>query len=429
MPDRPESSHDDDAPDDPSPSDDGDRGEGSRADERDFGDVDPRTLDSRRADHVKLDVDEFFERAFPPGTDEFAKFLEESDLLEGLPIQEGTREQLIERARANSEEALQWWKIGERPDLLRDGYAEWVLGRAPSERAPSETTPDGETADGGATTDLPEADDPVGPTDEGWAEPAPHNEVTLPDGGRLNVAGPPEEDSEGNLTPGTGINWNRPLIWIGGFGVLGLILLGGIWLGGSDETGDGGAAGLDSAASGSVGSSDAVADRTPFGGVFATRGPEAVIVHPCDVIDQALAASLTGTGSVRFHETGTRTRRACGFRPDADGGVELTMEVWLNNASGSSLSNWQSQHDDALEVQDVAWSSEGELRLGTTTRDFPRTKLWARVLTRPETRSDVYIIVSATVFKPPSSVSQASLTVGVETIAAMLNDAILEAQP
>jgi hypothetical protein len=55
--------------------------------------------------------------------------------------------------------------------------------------------------------------------------------------------------------------------------------------------------------------------------------------------------------------------------------------------------------------------------------------LWAYVFERPDFDSDVFIIVSATVFKPPSSITAAALTAGVETIGEMLNDALLEAQP
>ena len=147
------------------------------------------------------------------------------------------------------------------------------------------------------------------------------------------------------------------------------------------------------------------------------------------MIDQALAASLTGTGSESFHQSSTRNRKSCGFRPAADGGVELTMEVWINNASTSSFSEWKRGREDALKVQSVPWSDKGELRIGTTTRDLPRVNLWAAVLSRPEFDVDVYIIVSATAFLPPSATSNAALTTGVETIGEMLKDAILEAQP
>lgn len=439
MPDRTDSADStDETPEDSGGSERAEGTEGARAGERDFRDVDPRTLDSQRADHVKLDLDEWFEQVSTDPQQDFNEWFQETDLA-----------QIPTAIKYAGEDPDWWWNQApdERKEWLRDAYTAHVFGRtddvgrlAKQEKREDAARREGAPGSSEGSGTQAEANDAGG-----WIDPPDYQTtVTMPDGTTVtaskdrNASTFSQGDSDGNVTesdfeptepptPRTGINWKNPVLRIGGFGMLGLILLGGIWLGttgGGDESSP-----SDPAASSSGGSSSTVPDSTPQGGVVSGSVPVAVLVHPCDVIDQALAASLTSTGSVRFHETGTRTRQACGFRPDADGGVELTMEVWLNNASGSSLSNWQSQHDDALEIQDVAWSSEGELRLGTTTRDFPRTKLWARVLTRPEVRSDVFIIVSATVFKPPSSVSQASLTAGVETIAEMLNDAILEAQP
>lgn len=197
----------------------------------------------------------------------------------------------------------------------------------------------------------------------------------------------------------------------------------------SDNGGPSGSSAEGPSASGGGGDSSG----SVSGPAIATGGgasiPRAVLVHPCDVIDQALAASLTGTGSKRFNQSGSANRMSCGFRADADGGVELTMSVVRNNASGSSLNEWQRVNADAIEVRDVPWSSEGELRIGDQDRDLPRALLWAYVFARPEFDSDVFILVSATIFKPPPSISAAALTEGIEQIGKLLNEALLKAQP
>jgi hypothetical protein len=168
--------------------------------------------------------------------------------------------------------------------------------------------------------------------------------------------------------------------------------------------------------------------RDDSGGDDNASPPRAVLVDPCDVIDGALAASLVGSGTERV-QSGSRDRLRCVFRAAADGGVELRMEVIRNNASASSLAQWRRDFPDVLEVRAVPWSGKGELRIGDAIQDLPRSLLWASVFERPEYDSDVFIIVQAFVFEPPSSISAAALTAGVETIAEMLNDALIGAQP
>lgn len=166
---------------------------GSRAGERDFSDVDPRTLDSQQADHVRVDPDEWFKEAFPPGTDDLVEWLEESDFLDdhygpsdpdvddlrsrGLHFDVALAEDLARERRAlihtaRTDPAAWWESIGPVNRFnLQTVYIAWIFGGTDEERERSRRQRDTDARDAAeATSDTRMTMPPAGGEAVGGAE-------------------------------------------------------------------------------------------------------------------------------------------------------------------------------------------------------------------------------------------------------------------
>jgi hypothetical protein len=156
-----------------------------------------------------------------------------------------------------------------------------------------------------------------------------------------------------------------------------------------------------------------------------TRTARARVIQPCDVIDPATAASLAGT-TTEPSRSGNDRRMSCDY-PGPPGasegtGIRLIMGVTRNTASGI-LRTYRSNNDGAIETRPVAWSNEGEMWIHVNGTAFSKVELLAFV----DVPGPGPVYVTITMFGPAASA--ASMASSAETISALLNEAVLEAQP
>ena len=154
-----------------------------------------------------------------------------------------------------------------------------------------------------------------------------------------------------------------------------------------------------------------------------TRAPAPLVIQPCDVIDSALAASLAGITTEPI-QSGDDRRQNCTYPfPPGDGatGNSLVMEV-VRNSAGGVLEAYRNNNDGANETRSIVWSDEGEMwiRAGD---DGSRVAMLAYVDIPGSRRVYVTVTIHGT------AASASSMASAAETISALLNEAVLEAQP
>jgi hypothetical protein len=183
-------------------------------------------------------------------------------------------------------------------------------------------------------------------------------------------------------------------------------------------------------AGGSADSPVATASGADSGGDGGSGGtPEApVIVRPCDVLDVELVSEALGPSVVT--DRGGDGRRDSDCEYESDGGVTLSLLVKRNSAPRSGVFRSFESVNDAgvgrvVTTRTLDWVDEGEVRVTEVGTSRSKAALLAYVLTTDPLGRDIYVWITAT--GPPGD--GIALGATIETMAELLRDAVLEAQP
>ncbi len=408
------------------PNDPGERGDGSRADERDSDGVDHAELgDSPMLPDLLGDPDVWFEHVFPDG-DGFADWLDGSGFLEQFPYHETNAIVREIKSLAKNEPTFLWNKVltKEAHALLQKTYAESLFGEG--SRA-HETE-----------AEAPDASEPPEMLKSGWEQSSGYSvDVTMPDGSVLtsSVAKPGTSttvehslrDPDGNVTalpdsdsePVDAEGFSRRIAALVGGVVVATVVTVAVVVSGGGGDGD----------------TSGATDGSPGDAPTSSTTSRSVVIQPCEVIDQALAASLIGTASPPELRGDDRSKSCSYDVPASAGDDSLSMFVTRNTAPMSGVfKGWRSvngvtagNRDVPIEIRTVPWTEDpegGELRIRVFGTSRATVSLLAFVITS-STQGRVYVIVNAT----GAHTAGAAMATSVETIAEMLRDAVLAAQP